>query len=229
MVGDDPYHRDGVFARGLRDHGFDAVGLSSASELYKRMMSETFDIVVLDLSLPDKSGFDVVQHLRNLSSMGIVLTGRNSTSDRRRGLLSGADAYLTKPVELELLTATLQSLVRRMEVDPASPRPSTPAWQLEAEGWKLVAPNNNAVDLTHAERCILRRLIHEASEVVARDTLIGCLTDDEHAFDPHRLEMLVYRLRRKVRSETGLELPLRAVRGKGYVFAISVAGTDQVG
>lgn len=228
-MGDDPDHRDSVFVRGLRDQGFDAVGLSSASELYKRMMSETFDIVVLDRSLPDKSGFGVVRHLRSLSSMGIVLTGRDSTSDRMRGLSSGADAYLTKPVELELLTATLQSLVRRMEVDPASPRSSASTWRLKAEGWKLVAPNNRVVDLTYAERCILRRLTHEASEVVAREALIGCLTDDEYAFDPHRLEMLVYRLRRKVRSETGLELPLRAVRGKGYVFAISVAGTDQVG
>lgn len=229
VVEDNRDLREHVYVAGLADYGFEAVGLGSAAELYRQMMVEPFDIVVLDVGLPDESGFEVARHLRATTSAGIViLTARSDMSDRVRGLSSGADAYLSKPVEVELLVATLTSLARRLATDRRSSASPEPSWRITSEGWQLVAPGECVVELSHAERCILGRLAQAAGEVVSRESLISCLTDDAHNFDPHRLEMVVYRLRRKVMAETGQKLPLRAVRGQGYVLAIASAAMEVV-
>lgn len=227
LVEDDVDLRENIFLPALREYGYDAVGMGSAGALYRRLLTETFDIVVLDVGLPDESGFDVVKCLRARFHMGIVmLTARGSTPDRVRGLAEGADAYLTKPVDIELLTATLDSLARRMEVNGYSP-PAERPWEIHSEGWHLTAPNGRAVDLTQSERCVLGALSRAAGTPVARDLLIAELTDDEYDFDPHRLEMIVYRLRRKVSTETGMALPLRAVRGEGYVLVMGASTPEK--
>jgi two-component system, OmpR family, response regulator PhoP len=81
-----------------------------------------------------------------------------------------------------------------------------------------VAPGGGAVTLTLAERCVLGQLMAKAGEAVSRETLIAALTPDIYDFDPHRLETLIHRLRRKVSHATREALPLRALHGVGYVM-----------
>lgn len=220
VVEDDAVLREQVFVPGLVDHGYEVIGVGSAAELYRRMSTESFDVIVLDVSLSDESGFDVARHLRASSSVGIVmLTARGDTRDRLRGLTSGADVYLHKPVEVELLIATLESLARRL--NGTSELPSKLVWQMEVEGWRLVAPNDAVVDLSNLERRVLRLLWKAAGKLVTYATIIAELAEGEKEFDPHRLEMIVYRLRRKVFKKTGLKLPLHAIRGQGYVLTVS--------
>lgn len=218
LVDNDVDLREGVFMPGLLDHGFEVTGMGSAGELYRRMLTESFDIVVLDIGLPDENGFEVAKHLRATTSAGIVmLTGRSNAPDRMRGLTSEADVYLEKPVEVKLLAAALGSLAWRMTANGSS-LPRDFVWRLVGKGWQLLAPNGSIVDLTLPERSVLQVLSDAVGHPIARETLISELTDDEYNFDPHRLEMVVYRLRRKVIQATGMELPLRAVRGHGYVL-----------
>ncbi|UWN50715.1 Virulence transcriptional regulatory protein PhoP [Alcanivorax sp. ALC70] len=86
-----------------------------------------------------------------------------------------------------------------------------------ADGWKLRTPDQQDVTLTAYERDMLRCLIEAEGRPIDRETLIGALTPDVHDFDPHRLEMVIYRLRRKIRAVSEWTLPLEAVRGVGYL------------
>ena len=222
MVEDDPEYRDSILLPVLSHSGFEAVGMGSALELYKAMLAGAFDLVLLDVELPDDSGFSIASHLRGLSpSIGIVmLTGRHAGADRMRGLGAGADAYLAKPVDMDELVATLRNLAKRIAVHPsAAPRATAGGWRLDEQGWRVHAPGGGEVALTLAERQVVALLARTPGVPVAREALIARLTGDVHDFDPHRLEMLVYRLRRKCRRECGLELPIRSVRGVGYVLA----------
>lgn len=95
--------------------------------------------------------------------------------------------------------------------------PST-AWKLDAGEVSLVSPKGQHVPLTPAEFAVLGLLLATPGHQVSRDTLIAAVADDADAFDPHRLEMLIHRLRNKVLDTCGERPILRAVRGEGYVL-----------
>lgn len=197
---DDAQLREGIIIPGLQYYGFVVSGAGTAAELYRLMIGQTFDMVVLDIGLPDEDGLSVVTHLREISSVGIVmLTGNSSRQDYLQALGNGADAFLAKPVDVETLAATLNSLARRLTRAPSAPPPmaARKGWQLDTNDWCLVGPGGKEIALTAPERCTLRHLVDAKGEAVARETLIAALASDVYDFDPHRLEMMVHRLRRK--------------------------------
>lgn len=227
VLEDDQDLREDILVPGLRDFGFDITAAGTAAELYRHMLKQSFDMVVLDIGLPDEDGLSVVRHLRELSDLGIVmLTGNHGRRDRIQALRDGADAYLSKPADVELLAATLHSLSRRMRgsTEEAPSALSVMAddarghWHLDTDGWCLVSPRNGVIALTVPERSLLHVLIAAAGTPVGRETLISALTEDVYDFDPHRLDMLVHRLRRKISDQTGEASPLLTARGTGYVF-----------
>ncbi len=192
--------------------------METAAELEAHLARSMPHIVVLDVGIPDADGFGLAQDLRRrYPDLGIVmLTWRNGTSDRVRGLSEGADAYLAKPVEVEVLAATLQSLARRLRLMVPD---HGKGWRLDASGWCLLSPAAGSIPLTRAERRLLGRLLEcPAGTLVLREQLIKAMTEDVHQFDPHRLESVIHRLRRKVTALGAGALPLRAVHGEGYVF-----------
>lgn len=218
LLEDDAVLRERILLPGLANFGFAAIGLDTAAALHQCLKATAFDIVVLDVGLPDADGFSVASEIRAaFPDLGIVmLTGRGETPDRVRGLSQGADAYLAKPIEIDLLAATLHSLARRLR---GAPVPSAARrWHLDANGWCLMSPSGGTVALTKTERRVVERLALTPGQVVARDVLIAVLTSNVHDFDPHRLDSLIYRLRRKVADACGEPLPLTAVHGEGYVF-----------
>ncbi len=117
--------------------------------------------------------------------------------------------------------AGLASLGRRFRTRYASmDRPTTPEpltrWRLDDTGWSLLCPDGHAVALTRAERRVVERLLLAPGRLVTRSELVQALSEGE--FDPHRLDSLVYRLRRKVADGCGATLPLDAIHGEGYVL-----------
>lgn len=204
----------------LRAAGFDALGLANSLQLY-RMWAGTpspFDLVLLDVGLPDDDGVEIARHLRSLSpSLGIVVyTGHGHGGDRLRGLRAGVDAYLVKPLDMDELIETLRNIFRRQRGHGAAA--GNGSWALDRQGWRLLAPSGAAAVLNQAERQIMGVLAATPHAPVRRETLIAGLTGDIDEFDPHRLEMLVYRLRRKCLEACGEALPLQAVRGVGYML-----------
>lgn len=219
LLEDDDMLRERVLLPRLADFGFSITGMASAAELEAMLARTVPDIVVLDVGLPDASGYDVARGLRaRHPRMGIVmLTARRETPDRVRGLNEGADAYLAKPVEIELLAATLHSLARRLHGERTAPA-VVAGWRVADNGWSLVGPNGATAALTKAERRLMQCFVDAEGEPVSRDALIASIADNVHDFDPHRLDTMVYRLRRKVADACGEPLPLAAVHGEGYVL-----------
>ena len=221
MLDDDQLLRDRVLAPRLRQFGFEVIALGSMAEMASMIDAKRPDIVLLDIGLPDTDGFQVARWLRTeIPGIGIVmLTGRSENTDRVRGLVEGADAYLSKPVEIDVLVATLQSLARRLELLPAEVS-SGNGWRLDSNDWLLLSPSNGRVALSKTERSLLETFMQHPNQVVTREVLIGMLTDDVHEFDPHRLDSMIHRLRRKVLATLGEALPLDAVYGQGYLLAV---------
>ncbi len=110
----------------------------------------------------------------------------------------------------------MHSLARRLH-PPVSEDEST-AWRLVDDGWSLVSPANQPVALTSQERTVMGLLSSQRGQTVDRATLIAALAKDPHDFDPHRLEMIFYRLRGKIADLGDGALPVRAVRGIGYML-----------
>jgi DNA-binding response OmpR family regulator len=216
LVEDDAELRDAIFAPALVAAGCSVVGVGSAAELYRAVVARAPDVLVLDIGLPDENGFQIASHFRAHSDVGIImLTSRASAADRVRGLDGGADAFLPKPVDVDVLCATVRSVERRLRRPSGA---SVDRWALEADGWRLVAPDGMALSLNAMERALLQRLFATPNMPIGREQLIAELVDDTHAFDPHRLDMLMHRLRRKLAGGGMPGLPLRAVRGSGYVL-----------
>ena len=220
VVEDDADLREGVLLPILRRCGFDAEGMPDARRLYRAMAVRRFDLVLLDIDLPDESGLSVASHLRAASpDTGIVvLSGHCNSSDKVRGLQAGADVHLEKPIGMEVVAASLHSLLQRLRTtrEVASKAGS---WQLGDTQWSLVAPDGTSIMLTLPEWQFLGLLAASAGRPVARDSLVTGLGADEQGMDAHRLDMLVYRLRRKCAESTSMPLPLRAVRGIGYILS----------
>lgn len=221
VVEDDPQQRD-LLVNELTAQGFKVTGCADAASLWRHMTVASCDLIVLDIGLPGEDGLSIADHLRDTRDVGIVmLTGYTASADQVRGLRGGADAYLTKPVDYGVLVATLESIGRRLRAVPAPPadgrEPGDDRWRLVADAWKLCTPDRQEVILTAYERDMLRCLISAEGRPTDRETLIGALTRDVHDFDPHRLEMVIYRLRRKIKTVSDCSLPLEAVRGVGYL------------
>lgn len=218
LLDDDELLRDRILAPRLRQFGFEVTATGSAAELHDVVSRGAPDIFLLDIGLPDGDGFEVARSLRAaVPRAGIImLSGRGDNVDRVRGLFEGADAYLTKPVELDVLVATLYSVARRLE--PAAVAAPVGRWALSPDEWFLLSPSGARVMLSKSERLLLDAMLQRANQVVSREALIAVLTDDVHAFDPHRLDSMVHRLRRKVLAALGEPLPLNAAHGTGYVL-----------
>lgn len=220
LLEDDAVLRERVLVPGLKDFGFEVSGHETAASLFAHLLAQSIDIAIVDVGLPDQDGFSVARELRqHYPALGIVmLTGRGETPDRVRGLSEGADAYLAKPVEIELLAATLHSLARRLRNSSERAKPSVSGWRLDTDGWCLLSPSGAVVALTKSERSLFTCLVATPGKLVPRESLIAALTRNVYDFDSHRLDSMIHRLRRKVSDACGEPLPLSAVHGEGYVL-----------
>jgi two-component system OmpR family response regulator len=197
----------------------------------EQMLAQTFDLLVLDINLPDGSGLDLCQRMRSYIRSGIVmLTGRSERELRIQSLKGGADAYLVKPVDPEELDATLQSVLRRvnMAVPSLVQQVALPVqWRLDQKRQTLIGPNGKPCKLSTAEDLLLNCLLRNPSQEVTRIDLLAVFDAAGFPSNGRNLEALVSRLRRKVFEHIGLQLPIVPVYSKGYVFtdhAVTIPG-----
>lgn len=228
IVEDEPVLREEM-AFQLRHLGFQVMSFESAAQFYRHLAVASTTIAVLDIGLPAEDGLSICQHLRDHDNqMGIVfVTARGHREDRLSGLSAGADAYLTKPIDMDELVLILDRLALRCtsrtqaaSTGPAETRAG--AWRLDVAAGLLVARSGVSVRVTANESVFLQKLMHKAGATctpVELAAAIGIYPDD---LDKHRVEVIVSRLRAKVERSTGVPLPLRAVRGVGYCWGESV-------
>ena len=179
--------------------------------------AETFDVAVLDVSVPDGSGYDVLAALREglHPTQVLMLTARGSVEDRVEGLDRGADDYLVKPFSFAELAARLRALDRR-------PKPSSTELRSDALALDLIrrtaTVHGERLDLTPTEFSLLAALLRERGAPLSRRALLREVWGYE--FDPgtNVVDVHVNRLRRKL-EDRGLEDVIQTVRGSGYAAA----------
>jgi two-component system response regulator PhoP len=219
---------------GLTSLGLDVSGFGDSAALYRALSVKDCDIVVIDIGLPGEDGFATAKHLRKNPSLGIVfLTARSSIDDRLLGLGLGADAYLIKPIDVRELAATLHALARRLSARVSAPlrtvaavqpgvsptsRPLANCWTLAPGDWALRNPQGAELTISEAERRFLKIMVTASGQVVEREKLIAEFAQDDDAYDPHRLDAVINRLRKRTELAGLGTLPLQSIRGTGYVF-----------
>lgn len=202
----------GAIVSFLNLSGFIADGVQSLFEFTAWIRTHDCDLVVLDRKLQDGEGLSIAKDIRAGGRRGLViLTGRGTIDDRLQGYAHGADHYLIKPVDLPELAAILNSIYLRL---PANPQ----RWELDTVHWRLMAPNNAAINLTRSELIVLQCLAISPGESVARQEIIQALGFRPSEYDPKRMEVLMRRLRKKIESTTQHAPPIETVHAFGYAF-----------
>jgi len=224
LVEDEP-NAARMLAKGLREHTY-AVDVASdgASAVYQASVND-YDLVILDVMLPLKDGFEVCRELRaeGLTIPILMLTARDAVQDRIAGLDSGADDYLTKPFDFHELLARLRALLRR---GPALRSETIEIADLSIDTRsRQVRRGGRQIELTAKEYALLEYLARRAGEVVSRAEIAEHVWEEN--FDPfsNLIEVYVQRLRRKIDEGYALKL-LRTRRGEGYVLTSATEDSD---
>lgn len=211
VVEDQPALQEAIVTY-LNLSGFIADGVGSLAGAESWMQTHRFDILVLDLGLDDGDGLALLGQF-NLQDKGLIITtARSEASDRLMGFQAGADSYLIKPVILEELVVIIHNLSRRLNVNAIN------SWFLDTASWSLESPDHISVKLTQLEMAFMACLANSPSELVLKDNLIIALGQDPSEYDPRRMEILVRRLRTKIKNNLGFDAPIETVHGQGYVF-----------
>ncbi|MEX0731463.1 MAG: response regulator transcription factor [Aquisalimonadaceae bacterium] len=205
----------------LRYFDFDAYGENSIAGMQNQLLEKQWDVLVLDLGLPDGDGLVAARQVRQEHGfkVGIIMvTARGQIEDRIAGLAgASADAYLVKPVNLRELKAVIDQLVARIR-DAGAVKSNT-AWSIDELTMQLRCPGGVSVQLTGTEVLLLKHLFdHKPGVPLSRDLLSKYLAPSGTPPNSRRLDTLISRLRSKVEQQAGLPLPIWTFRNLGYLF-----------
>ncbi|HYA09487.1 MAG TPA: response regulator transcription factor [Gaiellaceae bacterium] len=215
VVDDDPGVLD-VVAFTLRREGFDVDEERDGAKALDAARARDYDIVILDVMLPELSGTDVCRALRAESDVPIMmLTARDGERDRVLGLDVGADDYVTKPFSSAELLSRVRAILRRRELDRATAVRSLGGLRLDL-GRQEVTVDGEPVRLTLSEFKVLALLAERPESVVSRRELMRHLWASEHVGDEHACEVHISNLRRKIERDPTRPQRLLTVRGMGY-------------
>lgn len=203
----------------LERSGFLAWGAESAEDFYVRLLRDRADLVVVDIGLPREDGLSLVSRLASQAVPTVLMTARADLDSRIAGLEAGALQYFVKPVDMQELVAGIRSQLRNRGPRAAvAVSESLAPWRLDRALARLVAPNQQAVDLTSRELDLLGCLMAEPGTLVSKQSLTEAVGAEDAEDGFHRIESQLSRLRRKTLTATDMPLPVRAVFGKGLVF-----------
>lgn len=200
----------------LRTQGHSVTEAGSLAEFHAQYQRQPCGIALIDRMLPDGDGLQLVDELRQANARCglIVLTARDASADRVHGYHQGADHYVTKPVNLDVLAAIVESLGRRV--------PDAASWVLHAARWSLISPTGQRTFLTAQEYSFMATLALAKKQVLTRKKILIEMGKDYLSYDPRSLDALLLRLRRKVQAAGVAQLPIKTVHGVGYVLTENV-------
>lgn len=177
--------------------------------------AENFDLMILDLNLPELDGLSVLRAMRAQGNRAavMILTARGAAEDRVRGLDQGADDYMAKPFDVREFEARVRSLLRR-QAGLRSSTLSLGPLSLDLTSRQFFG-NGQVMDLPPRERAILELLVTRAGKVVAKEAIVQSVTSLEDNLSDNAIEQYISRLRRRLHP---LGLDLRTIRGIGYLM-----------
>ncbi len=202
----------------LEKNGYKVEVLENFKNTIQDILNIKPDIVLLDINLPNVDGQYVCKEIRKTSNMGIIIvTSRDSEIDELLSINYGADHYITKPYNIQILLAKIASLLRRTN---ASGEVSD---KIDAKDFIINTSNSTIekqgkiIELTKNEYKILKYLVQNREKIVSREEIMDCLWETESFIDDNTLTVNITRLRNKL-EELNLKELLETRRGQGYIL-----------
>lgn len=218
LLVEDEFDIQSFLRRSLQEAGYEVETASDGKTAERLALENPFDILVVDLGLPDQDGIELILHLRQMgvSAPVLILSARRSVDDRVRGLEQGGDDYLTKPFALAELLARLRNLLKRNS--PTGEATRLRVMDLELDLLRREATRGGQVlQLTQQEFVLLEYLCRNAGRVVTRSMILDKVWGMRIQPDTNVVDVHIYRLRGKV-DGAGQQPLIRTMRGVGYVL-----------
>ncbi|WP_163652536.1 response regulator transcription factor [Listeria sp. PSOL-1] len=219
IVEDDIVIRDTI-GKHLSKWGFDVGIVDNFSNILNEFLEFEPQLIILDVNLPYFDGFFWCNKIREVSNVPIIfLSSRNSQMDQIMGMNMGADSYIEKPVDLDVLMARINALIRRTYSYAELEEPNV----MEHNNIFLHIDTNtltyldNKIELTKNEFLILYELMKQKGSIVSRDEIMRSLWEDESFVDDNTLTVNVVRIRKKL-DEIGLGHFIKTKKGQGYMI-----------
>jgi two-component system, OmpR family, alkaline phosphatase synthesis response regulator PhoP len=211
-----------LLADSLRREGYDPRLCGDAAHAEEELRNDVFDVILLDVMLPDRSGFEFCAELRNqgVEIPVLMLTARGDVMDRVAGLRIGADDYLPKPFEVPELLARIEALRRRAGQNGRSDSGPFEFGDVCVNLYqRSVFRSGQSVDLTRLEFNMLSHLIRNRGRVIFRDELLRAVWGYRALPCTRTVDVHMWQLRRKLEADPQEPRFLKTVHGTGYLFA----------
>ena len=201
----------------LNKNGYNAITLTTFDNTIQDILQTNPDLILLDINLPNTDGEYICKEIRKQSNMPIIIvTSRDNELDELLSINNGADHYITKPFNIQILLAKIGSLLRRTNMQEVNDK-------IDAKDFILNTSNNTIekdgkiIELTKNEYKIFKYLVQNRGKIVSREDIMECLWESENFIDDNTLTVNITRLRNKL-EELELKELLETKRGRGYIF-----------
>ena len=219
LVIDDDDRIRSLISRYLRDNGFVVATAKDALDAEEVLKMAIFDVLVVDVMMPGKTGYEFTKELRETSQMPILLlTALGETDNRIEGLESGADDYLAKPFEPKELLLRLQSILRRKQpIDRTVSNVKIGDWEYAIQTASLTKEGSDKVYLTAVENKLMEALVRQSGKILSRDELARLCGVEGN---DRTVDVQITRLRKKIETDSRYPEFIQTVRGQGYILKI---------
>ncbi|RYL92311.1 response regulator transcription factor [Sporolactobacillus sp. THM7-4] len=210
----------------LSREGFNTVEAADGHEAMQKVKNQFFDLVILDVMMPEMDGWEVCQSIRKTQSVPILmLTALGETKEKVQGLELGADDYLTKPFAPEELVARVHALIRRASTTVSKKTEADllnfPSLTIDRGGHQVFV-NNRPVDLTHKEFELFTTLASNSGRVLSREQLIEKIWGYDFEGDERVVDIHIKNIREKLKRSGLAYNPIQTIWGVGYKFEAEV-------
>ncbi len=201
----------------LNKNGYEATTLTTFNNTIQEILKRKPDLILLDINLPNTDGEYICKEIRKQSNMPIIIvTSRDNELDELLSINNGADHYITKPFNIQILLAKIGSLLRRTNMQEVNDKIDVKDFILNTSN-STIEKDGKTIELTKNEYKILKYLVQNRGKIVSREEIMECLWESESFIDDNTLTVNITRLRNKL-EELELKELLETKRGQGYIL-----------
>ena len=202
----------------LNKNGYEATSLTTFDNTIQDILKINPDLILLDINLPNTDGEYICKEIRKQSNMPIIIvTSRDNELDELLSINYGADHYITKPFNIQILLAKIGSLLRRTNMqEEANDKIDTKDFILNTSN-NTIEKDGKIIELTKNEYKILKYMVQNRGKILSREDIMECLWESESFIDDNTLTVNITRLRNKL-EELELKELLETKRGQGYIL-----------
>ena len=201
----------------LENNNYKAIILKDFKNALNEILSSSPNLILLDINIPYINGEILLQDLRKSSNIPVIMvTSNNSETDEALSISYGADHYITKPYNIQILLAKIASLLRRKDSNAIKDKIDAKDFILNLSN-STIERSGKTIELTKNEYKILKYLIENRGKIVSREDIMECLWESESFIDDNTLSVNITRLRNKL-EELDLKELIETKRGQGYIL-----------